>query len=196
MEKILKRYFPIFVLPTLIVFIIAFIIPFVMGCGLSFTSFRTVIDAQWVGFDNYVRAFSDGNFLNALGFTAGFAIVTVITINVLAFGLALILTRKLKGTNIFRTIFFMPNLIGGIVLGYIWKLIINGFLQKWAVTLTYSPSFGFWGLVILMNWQMIGYMMIIYIAGIQSIPDTLIEAAKIDGASSGRILSFKLIQII
>ena len=117
-----------------------------------------------------------------------FAFVSVISINVFAFLLALLLTRGLKGTNLFRTIFFMPNLIGGIVLGYIWILILNGLLAHWGVTITYDPKYGFWGLVILMNWQLIGYMMIIYIAGIQSVPDSLIEAAKIDGATSGRIL--------
>nr|WP_302598012.1 sugar ABC transporter permease [uncultured Cellulosilyticum sp.] len=188
MEKILKRYFPLFVLPTLIAFTVAFIIPFVLGCGLSFTKFTTVVDAQWVGLSNYVKAFSNKDFLSALWFTARFAIVSVLSINIFAFALALLLTKGFKGTNLFRTIFFMPNLIGGIVLGYIWKLILNGFLQKWSVTLTFSPSYGFWGLIILMNWQMIGYMMIIYIAGIQSVPDTLIEAAKIDGATPGRIL--------
>lgn len=188
MEKSLKKYFPLFVLPTLIAFIIAFLIPFILGVGLSFTEFTTVTDAQWVGLKNYARIFSDGEFVNSLWFTIKFAVVSVISINVLAFLLALLLTRGLKGTNIFRTIFFMPNLIGGIVLGYIWSLIINGVLAHWGVTITYDSKYGFWGLVILMNWQMIGYMMIIYIAGIQGVPDTLIEAAKIDGASPMRIL--------
>lgn len=188
MEKTLKKYFPFFVLPTLAAFTIAFIVPFLMGVYLSFTKFTTVADAQWVGLENYRKAFSNPDFLNALGFTSKFAIVSVITINVGAFLLALLLTRGMKGTNLFRTVFFMPNLIGGIVLGYIWQLIINGALYKMGVTLTFDPKYGFWGLVILMNWQLIGYMMIIYIAGIQSIPETLIEAAKIDGASSWTIL--------
>lgn len=188
MEKSLKKYFPIFVLPTLIAFTIAFVIPFILGVYLSFTEFTTVTDASWVGLKNYARIFSDNNFLNSLWFTVRFALVSVISINVLAFLLALLLTRGLKGTNLFRTIFFMPNLIGGIVLGYIWILILNGVLAKWGVTITYDPKYGFWGLVILMNWQLIGYMMIIYIAGIQSVPDSLIEAAKIDGATPGRIL--------
>nr|WP_307991685.1 sugar ABC transporter permease [uncultured Niameybacter sp.] len=188
MEKTLKKYFPFFVLPTLAAFTIAFIIPFLMGIYLSFTKFTTVIDAKWIGFENYNRAFSSPEFLNALGFTSKFAVVSVITINLGAFLLALLLTRGMKGTNLFRTVFFMPNLIGGIVLGYIWQLIINGVLYKMGVTLTYDPKYGFWGLVILMNWQLIGYMMIIYIAGIQSIPETLVEAAKIDGASTWTIL--------
>ncbi|MBQ1274932.1 MAG: sugar ABC transporter permease [Cellulosilyticum sp.] len=188
MEKSLKKYFPVFVLPTLIAFTIAFIVPFILGIFLSFTEFTTVTDAKWVGLKNYLRIFEDGDFLNALWFTVRFALVSVISINVFAFLLALLLTRGLKGTNLFRTIFFMPNLIGGIVLGYIWILILNGLLAHWGVTITYDPKYGFWGLVILMNWQLIGYMMIIYIAGIQSVPDSLIEAAKIDGATSGRIL--------
>lgn len=188
MEKTLKKYFPVFVLPTLIAFTIAFLVPFILGIVLSFTRFTTVTDAKWVGLENYIKIFSSNDFLQALGFTVCFALVSIITINVFAFLLALLLTRGIKGTNLFRTVFFMPNLIGGIVLGYIWSLIINGVLAKWGVTITYKAEYGFWGLVILMNWQMIGYMMIIYIAGIQGVPDALIEAAKIDGATPGRIL--------
>jgi raffinose/stachyose/melibiose transport system permease protein len=176
------RYFPIFVLPTLIAFAIAFIIPFIFGIGLSFTRFTTVMDAEWVGFKNYKQAFANDEFINALWFTVKFAVVSVITINVFAFLLALLLTRKIRGTNLFRTVFFMPNLIGGIVLGYIWQLIINGILYNYGVTLTFKPEYGFWGLIILMNWQMIGYMMVIYIAGIQNVPKDIMEAAKIDGA--------------
>ncbi len=177
-----KRYFPIFILPTLIAFTVAFILPFLLGIVLSFTEFTTVIDARWVGIKNYKAAFANKEFLNALWFTVKFAVTAVLTINVFAFLLALLLTRKIRGTNLFRTVFFMPNLIGGIVLGYIWQLIINGILYNYGVTLTYSPTFGFWGLIVLMNWQMIGYMMVIYIAGIQNIPKDVIEAAKIDGA--------------
>jgi raffinose/stachyose/melibiose transport system permease protein len=188
MQKHNKRYFPIFILPTLIAFTIAFIIPFILGIFLSFTEFTTVIDAEWVGMQNYKEAFSNKEFLNALWFTVRFAVVSVITINIFAFLVALLLTRKIKGTNLFRTIFFMPNLIGRIVLGYIWQLIINGVLFNYGVTLTFTPKFGFWGLVILMNWQMIGYMMVIYIAGIQNIPKDIIEAAKIDGAGPLQIL--------
>ena len=188
MEKTLKKYFPVFVLPTLIAFTIVFFVPFILGIVLSFTRFTTVTDAKWVGLENYVKIFSSNDFLQALWFTVCFALVSIITINVFAFLLALLLTRGIKGTNLFRTVFFMPNLIGGIVLGYIWSLIINGVLAKWGVTITYKAEYGFWGLVVLMNWQMIGYMMIIYIAGIQGVPDALIEAAKIDGATSGRIL--------
>ena len=185
MNRTVKRYFPIFVLPTLIAFIIAFAVPFVMGLVLSFTEFRTVTDATFVGFSNYVRAFTDDKlFINAMWFTVKFAVISVIGINVFAFLLALLFTKELPGTNFFRTVFFMPNLIGGIVLGYIWQVIINGMLYKYGYSITSSPTYGFWGLVILMHWQMIGYMMIIYIAGIQNIPGDIIEAAKVDGANS------------
>jgi len=188
MQKMIKKYFALFALPTLLAFIVAFVVPFVLGVYLSFTEFTTVTDAKWVGLSNYVKAFQDKDFLNALWFTAKFTVVSVISINVLAFLLALLLTKKVLGTNVFRTMFFMPNLIGGIVLGYIWQLIINGVLYKFDVTLTSSTSYGFWGLVILMNWQLIGYMMVIYIAGIQNVPKEQLEAAKIDGASNGVIL--------
>lgn len=185
MQRILKKYALVFTLPTIIAFAIAFIIPFAMGLYLSFCSFTTVTDATFVGFQNYIKAFtSNKDFLNALWFTVKFAVVSIITINVFAFALALALTRKIKGTNLFRTIFFMPNLIGGIVLGYIWQSIINGVLSKFNVTMMFDPKFGFWGLVILMNWQLIGYMMVIYIAAIQNVPTDLVDAAKVDGASA------------
>jgi len=183
MEKTLNRYFPFFLLPTLAAFIIAFIAPFIMGLWLSFCEFVTVQNATFVGFQNYVKAFADSTFLHSLGFTALFAVTSLIIINVVAFALAMALTKKLKGTNIFRTIFFMPNLIGGIVLGYIWQLILNGVLVRFDVALTVSAKYGFWGLIILVCWQQIGYMMIIYIAGLQTIPGDLKEAADIDGAS-------------
>lgn len=196
MEKKLKKYFPIFILPTLIAFLIAFFIPFILGVYLSFTEFTTVMDAKWVGLDNFIKAFQNKEFLNALWFTSKFAVVSVITVNICAFILALLLTRGKKGSSLFRTIFFMPNLIGGIVLGYIWQLIINGVLYKFGVTLTYDAKYGFWGLVILMNWQLIGYMMIIYIAGIQNVPTDLIEAAKIDGANEFKILQRVIIPMV
>ena len=184
MQKTLKRYFPIFVLPTLIAFSFAFIIPFVMGVYLSFCKFKTITNAQFVGLDNYIKIFADKDFVNAFGFTLKFSVVSIVTINVFAFILALALTRKIKGTNLFRTVFFMPNLIGGIILGYIWQQMINAVLLKYETTLVANPTYGFWGLVILMNWQMIGYMMIIYVAGLQNVPTDLIEAAQIDGATS------------
>lgn len=189
MQKSIRKYFPLFVLPTLIAFIVAFLIPFVMGIYLSFTEFTTVTNSTFIGFDNYSKAFSNNEFLNAFLFTAKFTVVSVVTINLFAFILAMLLTRGIKGTNLFRTVFFMPNLIGGIVLGYIWQLIINGVLVHYGYDITYDAKFGFWGLVILMNWQLIGYMMILYIAGIQNIPVELIEAARIDGAKGRQILS-------
>jgi raffinose/stachyose/melibiose transport system permease protein len=189
MQKMSKKYYAFFTLPTILAFAIAFFIPFLFGIYLSFTKFTTVTNTQWVGLSNYIRAFTeDADFLNALIFTVKFAAISIVLINIFAFLLALLLTRKVNGTNIFRTIFFMPNLIGGIVLGYIWQLILNGILYNFGIDITYSANYGFWGLMVLMNWQMVGYMMVIYIAGIQNISPELIEAAKIDGASSWQIV--------
>ncbi len=189
MEKTLKKYFLVFTLPTLIAFAFAFIIPFVQGVYLSFCEFSTVKNAKFVGLKNYITAFTNGQgFVQAMGFTALFTLISVVTINVFAFAIALILTRKMKGTNLFRTVFFMPNLIGGIVLGYTWQQMINAILYRYETTIVSNAKYGFWGLVILMNWQMIGYMMIIYIAGLQNVPTDLIEAAKIDGATSWQTL--------
>ena len=189
MEKSVKKWFPVFALPTVAAFFIAFLIPFVIGLYLSFCNFRTVTDATFVGLSNYIRAFTDNNeFVNALWFSIKFTVVSVITINVFAFIIALMLTKGIKGTNLFRTVFFVPNLIGGIVLGYIWQLIINGVLYNYGYSITSNANFGYWGLIILMNWQMIGYMMIIYIAGIQNIPTDIMEAAKVDGAGPLRVL--------
>lgn len=184
----MKKYFPLFVGPALIVFTLVFLIPFGLGIYLSFTQFRTVTDAVFVGFQNYINAFQDPTFVDALWFTVKFTIVSVVTINVVAFFLALLLTRGIKGTNLFRTTYFMPNMIGGIVLGYVWLAIINSVLYNFGVTITFNPDFGFWGLIIMMNWQLIGYMMILYISGIQNIPDQIFESARIDGANSLQIL--------
>ena len=194
MQKSLKKYFPVFVLPTLIAFAIAFLVPLVMGVVLSFCDFTVVTDATFNGIDNYIRAFTDpsSNFVYSLGFTALFTLVSIFTVNIIAFALALLLTRGLKGTNLFRSVFFMPNLIGGIVLGYVWNTIIDAALKPLGITLLFSANIGFWGLVLLQNWQMIGYMMIIYIAGIQNIPGDLKEAAAIDGASPRQTL-FRII---
>ena len=196
-NKMMKKYFPVFVLPTLLAFTIGFIVPFIMGVYLSFCKFTTVTDAKFVGLQNYVKIFTeDGTFGHALWYTTAFTVVSVILINVIGFAVALLLTKKIKGTNIFRTVFFMPNLIGGIILGYVWQLLLNGLLLQINKTLTYSSVYGFWGLVILMCWQQIGYMMIIYIAGIQNIPGELIEAAQIDGANKGQLLKHVIIPMV
>ena len=189
MEKALKRYSPFFVLPTLAAFIIGFVVPFFEGLYLSFCQFTTVSNAKLVGLTNFYQVIQDATFKKSFLFTVSFAVASILLINIFAFLLALLLTKKLRGTNIFRTVFFMPNLIGGIVLGYIWQILINCLLSiVGKPLLALNSSAGYWGLIILMCWQQIGYMMIIYIAGLQNVPDDLIEAAQIDGASSLRTL--------
>ena len=182
--KATKKWWPLFVLPTFCAFIIGFVIPFGEGLYLSFCKFTTINKATWVGIGNYVKVFQDAQFWNALKFTGSFTVVSTVLINVLAFAIALALTKGIAGTNIFRTVYFMPNLIGGIVLGYIWNILINCVLSLvGAPLLALNIEAGYWGMIILMCWQQIGYMMIIYIAGLQSIPTELIEAARIDGAT-------------
>lgn len=183
MEKAVKKYWPIFLVPTMAAFLIGFIIPFIEGIYLSFCKFTTIKDAKFVGIQNYIEAFKDSNFLGSFKFTTLFAIVSLVLINVLAFLIALALTQNIKGKNIFRTVFFMPNLIGGIVLGYVWQLIFDGIFVKFDTALKLNETLGFWGLVILVGWQQIGYMMIVYIAGLQAIPGDIQEAAMIDGAN-------------
>ena len=188
MQKAISKYWPVFVLPTLIAFIIGFIWPFMQGIYLSFCSFNTPRDAKWVGLANYAKAFKDAGFARAFWNTAGFALVSVLLINVCAFFIAYALTQRMRGANLFRTVFFMPNLIGGVVLGYIWSMIFDGILKRYSTYLTANATYGFWGLVILVAWQQIGYMMIIYIAGLQSVPEDMLEAAKIDGATGAQSL--------
>lgn len=187
-KRQLNRYFPIFVLPTFVAFCIGFIYPFLHGIYLSFCTFKTTSDAKFVGISNYIKAFADPGFLHAFWFTALFTVVSVIAINVLAFLVAYVLTGGIRGANAFRTVFFMPNLIGGVILGYIWQLIFNGILQNYGTNIKLNATFGFWGLIILLCWQQVGYMMIIYISGLNSIPDSLYEAARVDGATRGQIL--------
>ena len=196
MEKAVKKYWPIFLLPTMAAFLIGFIIPFIEGIYLSFCNFTTIKDAKFVGIQNYIEAFKDSNFLGSFKFTTLFAIVSLVLINVLAFLVALALTQNIKGKNIFRTVFFMPNLIGGIVLGYVWQLIFDGIFVKFDTALKLNETLGFWGLVILVGWQQIGYMMIIYISGIQNIPGELIEAAQIDGANKVQLLRYVTIPMV
>ena len=196
MEKTIKKYWPVFLVPTLAAFVIGFIVPFIMGAWLSFCDFTTVIDAEFIGIENYVRAFEDTIFQHAFWFTAFFAVVSLLVINVIAFALALALTQKMRGTNLFRTIFFMPNLIGGIVLGYIWQLIFNGILAQYSQAINLNEWYGFAGLVILVAWQQIGYMMIVYIAGLQSIPTDVLEAAEVDGAGPWQRLKSVIIPMM
>ena len=189
MQRTLKKWWPVFLLPTVAAFMVGFVWPFLQGLYLSFCRFITIDKASWNGIKNYAYALTDSEFLHAFGFSAAFTVVSTLLINVAAVALALALTRNIKGTNVFRTVYFMPNLIGGIVLGYIWQILLNcalALLEKPLLSL--DATYGFWGLVILMCWQQIGYMMIIYIAGLQSIPTDYLEAAKIDGANSWQTL--------
>ena len=189
MIKATKKWWPLFVLPTFCAFIIGFVVPFAEGLYLSFCKFTTINKATWVGIGNYVKVFQDAQFWDSLTFTASFTVVSTVLIHVLAFAIALALTKGIVGTNVFRTVYFMPNLIGGIVLGYIWNILINCVLSLvGAPLLALNTSAGYWGMIILMCWQQIGYMMIIYIAGLQSIPNELIEAARIDGATPTQTL--------
>ncbi len=187
-RKQLRFYFPVFVLPALVAFCIGFVYPFLHGIFLSFCRFKTTSDAEFIGLGNYVSAFSDTGFLHAFRFTAVFTVVSVIAINVLAFAVAYALTSGIRGANAYRTLFFMPNLIGGVILGYIWQLIFNGILQYYATNIKLNATFGFFGLVILLCWQQIGYMMIIYISGLTAIPESLYEAARVDGATRWQTL--------
>jgi raffinose/stachyose/melibiose transport system permease protein len=177
-----------FLLPMVSAFAIGFVWPFLQGIYLSFCEFRLISDAKWVGLKNYISVFQDTNFMRSFGYTAVFAVVSLAIINVLAFMVAYVLTLEIKGSNIFRTVFFMPNLIGGIVLGYIWSMIFDGILSQFDTSILQESTWGFWGLIILLCWQQIGYMMIIYIAGLQSVPGDMLEAAKIDGASGAQTL--------
>lgn len=186
--KAIRRWWALFALPTFAAFMIGFVVPFIMGLYLSFCKFSTVTDAQFIGIDNYVNAVQDKEFWNALVYTVLFTIVTTIVINVAAFAIAYMLTKRFAGTNIFRSVFFMPNLIGGIILGYIWLLLLNGVLAHWGRSITYSGVYGFWGMVMLYCWQQIGYMMIIYIAGLQALPGDVLEASAVDGATNTQTL--------
>ena len=184
----IRRMFPLFLLPMVAAFAIGFVWPFVQGIYLSFCQFRTTSDAKFIGFTNYIKALQDPTFLHSFWYTALYAIVSLVLINVLAFTVAYALTQKIKGANLFRTVFFMPNLIGGIVLGYIWSMIFDGILGKYGTSIVLNSTYGFWGLIILMCWQQIGYMMIIYIAGLQAVPEDMLEAARIDGATKWQTL--------
>lgn len=201
MQKSIRKYWWLFVLPTMVAFAIGFIVPFVYGVFLSFCKFTTVTDWKWVGFKNYTRIFVvngkvDGTFLHSLWYTTLFTVVTMLVINIVAFAIAMALTKGIRGTNLFRTAFFLPNLIGGIVLSYIWLMIFNSILAKHSMTIVSTQWTAFWGLVAVVCWQQIGYMMIIYVAGIQNIPGDLLEAAKIDGANSWQLLRYVTVPML
>ena len=191
-QRPIRKWAPLFIWPVFAAFMIGFVWPFIQGIYLSFCKFNTPRDAQWEGISNYVKAIKDPGFMNAFWNTAGFAVVSIIIINVVAFAIAYALTQKMRGSNLYRTVFFMPNLIGGVVLGYIWSMIFDGILKNYGTYLTANGMFGFWGLVILVAWQQIGYMMIIYIAGLQAVPEDMLEAARMDGATGSQTL-FKVI---
>ncbi len=184
----IQRMVWLFLLPTFAAFCVGFVWPFLQGLFLSFCKFKITSNWTWVWFDNYKKAVADPSFLHAFWYTALFALVSMLAINLLAFAVAYALTRGIRGSNIFRTVFFMPNLIGGIVLGYIWSMIFDGILSRYGTSILLNSKYGFWGLIILMCWQQVGYMMIIYIAGLQSVPEDMLEAARIDGASSWQTL--------
>ena len=188
LRRATRRWSPLFLGPVVIAFVIGFVWPFIQGIWLSLCQFKTIGDAKFIGFGNYARAFQDPSFRHAFWYTALFAVVSLVLINVLAFAVAYALTQGIKGSNLFRTVFFMPNLIGGIVLGYIWSMIFDGILSRWSTSILMDSRFGFWGLIILMCWQQIGYMMIIYIAGLQAVPEDMLEAARIDGATKSQAL--------
>ena len=188
LRRPIQRWFPLFLLPMTAAFCIGFVYPFCKGLFLSFCKFRTTSNWTWVGLSNYAKALADGSFRYSFWYTALFALVSLALINVLAFAVAYALTQGIKGSNLFRTVFFMPNLIGGIVLGYIWSMIFDGILSRYGTGILLDKNWGFWGLIILMCWQQIGYMMIIYIAGLQAVPEDMLEAAKIDGANKWQTL--------
>ncbi|WP_411954266.1 carbohydrate ABC transporter permease [Alkalibacillus sp. S2W] len=182
----------LFLTPVLFALITVVILPLGVGTYYSFTEWNGIETGDFIGFENYIKALQDERFIDSLWFTIKFSIASVILINVIGLSLALIVTSKIKTNNLLRTVFFMPNLIGGLILGFIWQFIfIRVFanigqafgieaMQGWLSTTTT----GFWGLVILMSWQMSGYIMVIYIAYLQGVSKDLIEAAHIDGASA------------
>lgn len=189
-----KMWFSIFVGPILFAFLLVVIIPMILGIYFSFTDWNGINNnASWVGIANYIEVFKgDKEFIAAFKFTAKFAAVSVVLINLIGFSLALFVTKIERFSGLLRSVFFMPNLIGGIILGFVWQFIFIkafGYIGKemgWTLFQGWlsTTSTGFWGLAILMSWQMSGYMMVIYIAALQNIPESLIEAARIDGATA------------
>lgn len=200
-RKSLKKFVLFGALP-LSIFFIVLAVPFGQGIFLTFTDWDGFGFKEFVGFENYVKSFQDETFWSTLSFTGAFVVVSLILVNVVAFGLALLVTAKLRSSNIFRTFFFIPNLIGGVVLGVIWQFIFNSALTSMAYTFEWNifvdswlneTDTAFWALIIVTVWQQSGYMMIIYITGLISIEQDVLEAARIDGASALRtLLSVKI----
>ncbi|WP_026486894.1 carbohydrate ABC transporter permease [Caldanaerobius polysaccharolyticus] len=194
-----KLAFWLFLIPSLFIFINVVIIPFILGIIYSFTNWGgfTLAGARFVAFENYANAFKDANFIRAFTLTIKYAVIMVVLVNVIGFSLALLVTRKMRTRNVLRSIFFMPNLIGGLILGFIWQFIFSKLFEQIGTALHMTniffnwlnnPTTAFWSIVIVSTWQMAGYVMIIYIAGIESIPDEVMEAARIDGAGPFRTL--------
>ncbi|MGN0424181.1 MAG: carbohydrate ABC transporter permease [Acetatifactor sp.] len=185
--------FWLFILPAMLAFVLVVVIPAVTGFYYSFTDWNGIgKNAQFIGITNYIKLFDDGRFWDSFLFTLAFAVCAVICINVVGFGLALLVTSKIKGSNLARTVFFMPNLIGGILLGFTWQFIFVSIFEAigkktemaWLQGWLSDQKTGFIGMLIVLTWQLAGYMMIIYIAQLESIPDSFLEAARVDGASS------------
>ena len=188
-----RTRFWLFLAPALISFIVIVVIPVFIGFYFSITNWDGVdTNPSVVGFDNFIRMFTnDPDFLRAFLFTAGVAVVTVILVNAIGLALAMFVMQKFRGANLLRSVLFMPNLIGGLLLGFTWNFIFTNvfsgigaalnleFLNGWLS----NAETGFMGIIILNVWQMSGYMMVIYIAQLQNIPDSVKEAAKIDGAN-------------
>lgn len=196
--------FWLFLTPVLLSLSLVVIVPLLLGVFYSFTNWDGLTFTQFVGFENYIQIFQNDSFINALWFTTKFTIACVILLNITGLGLALLVTRNLKSKNFLRTVFFMPNLIGGLILGFIWQFIfINVFDfvgrmlgQEWLLGWLSNETTGFWGLVILMVWQMAGYIMIIYIAYLESVPQELVEASEIDGATSFQKLRYVIFPLV
>lgn len=195
-SKVKNLFFWLFLSPILLAFLFVIVLPLFYGIYYSFTNWNGIGTPVFKGFSNYARILTDVDFRNSIFFTVKFVIASVIIINTVGLALALLVTQEIKGKTLFRTIFFMPNLIGGLILGFIWQFVfLEGFnaigeaigfeaLKGWLST----TNTGFWGLVILTTWQMAGYIMIIYIAHLEGVPQELIEAAKIDGANPFQVL--------
>ncbi|WP_079527373.1 carbohydrate ABC transporter permease [Halobacillus hunanensis] len=184
-------WFWLFLTPVILGLGLVVVVPFIYGFIFSFTDWNGITATKFVGLQHYINLFQEDEFMASIWFTVKFAIITVILLNIMGLGLALLVTRNIKTNNLLRTVFFMPNLIGGLILGFIWQFIFVSVFEDIGMLLGVesltgwlsTTSTGFWGLVILTAWQMAGYIMIIYIAYLENIPKDLIEAAKIDGAN-------------